>query len=232
MLGWLVKADAALVRWQGCCGLTTLSFWQVCRGGLHGLPASSLGKAQLKYTPVPHDQKTFLANARARMGFSEAYDAVQLECQVAGQMLQARSRAGLTQDAVAERMGTTKSAVSRSSQRASTLRDRPPVCDRRRPGQQAPRFTQDLLDADPVHCRNAVRAELPARATGLGISSQVGVEVVAGHGRRDVAAKDHHRRRAHRRRGMVQPAFGADVEAGCLQVGQHVAKAPRVDDAG
>ena len=28
-------------------------------------------------------------------------------------MLQARSRAGLTQDAVAERMGTTKSAVSR-----------------------------------------------------------------------------------------------------------------------
>ena len=30
-----------------------------------------------------------------------------------GQMLSARSRAGLTQDAVAERMGTTKSAISR-----------------------------------------------------------------------------------------------------------------------
>ena len=36
-----------------------------------------------------------------------------LEYQVAGQMLKARSRAGLTQDAVAERMGTTKSAISR-----------------------------------------------------------------------------------------------------------------------
>jgi DNA-binding XRE family transcriptional regulator len=67
--------------------------------------------AELKYIPVPHDQKTFLAKARAREGFSEAYYA--LEYQVAGQMLQARSRAGLTQDAVAERMGTTKSAVSR-----------------------------------------------------------------------------------------------------------------------
>ncbi len=69
--------------------------------------------AELKYAPVPHDQKRFLAKARARMGFSEAYDAVQLECQIARQMLQARSRAGLTQDAVAGRMGTTKSAVSR-----------------------------------------------------------------------------------------------------------------------
>ena len=69
--------------------------------------------AELKYIPVPHDHKAFLARARARKGFSEAYDALELEYEVAGQMLQARSRAGLTQDAVAERMGTTKSAVSR-----------------------------------------------------------------------------------------------------------------------
>ena len=69
--------------------------------------------AELKYTPVPHDQKAFLAKARARKGFSEAYDALALEYQVAGQMLKARSRAGLTQDAVAERMGTSKSAISR-----------------------------------------------------------------------------------------------------------------------
>lgn len=32
---------------------------------------------------------------------------------MADQLLEARSRAGLTQDVVAERMGTTKSAVSR-----------------------------------------------------------------------------------------------------------------------
>src|SRR3982750_3436729 len=69
--------------------------------------------AELRYAPVLHDQKNFLAKARARRGFSEAYDALELSYQVAGQMLRARSRAGLTQDAVAERMGTTKSAVSR-----------------------------------------------------------------------------------------------------------------------
>ena len=69
--------------------------------------------AELKYKPVPHNHKEFLAKARARKGFAEAYNTLELEYQVAGQMLQARSRAGLTQDAVAERMGTTKSAISR-----------------------------------------------------------------------------------------------------------------------
>ena len=68
---------------------------------------------ELKYKPVPHDHNAFLAKARARKGFAEAYDALELEYQVANQMLKARARAGLTQDTVAERMGTTKSAVSR-----------------------------------------------------------------------------------------------------------------------
>lgn len=69
--------------------------------------------AELKYKPVPHDHKAFLAKAGARKGFTEAYDALELEYALASQMLKARARAGLTQDAVAERMGTTKSAVSR-----------------------------------------------------------------------------------------------------------------------
>ena len=69
--------------------------------------------AELKYRPVPHDHTAFLAKARARRGFSAAYDALELEYQVASQMIKARSRAALTQDAVAERMGTTKSAISR-----------------------------------------------------------------------------------------------------------------------
>lgn len=69
--------------------------------------------ADLKYKPVPHDHAAFLAKARKRKGFAAAYDALDLEYQVAGQMLKARARAGLTQDAVAERMGTTKSAISR-----------------------------------------------------------------------------------------------------------------------
>jgi DNA-binding XRE family transcriptional regulator len=67
----------------------------------------------LKYQPVRHDHEAFVEKARARKGFTEAYDALELEYQLAGQMLKARSRAGLTQDAVAERMGTTKSAISR-----------------------------------------------------------------------------------------------------------------------
>jgi len=69
--------------------------------------------AELKYEPVAHNHKEFLAEAGKRKGFNAAYDALELEYQLADQMLKARSRAGLTQDAVAERMGTTKSAVSR-----------------------------------------------------------------------------------------------------------------------
>jgi DNA-binding XRE family transcriptional regulator len=68
---------------------------------------------ELDYKPVKHNHKEFLAKARARKGFTAAYDALELEYQVAGQMLKARARAGLTQDVVAERMGTTKSAISR-----------------------------------------------------------------------------------------------------------------------
>lgn len=69
--------------------------------------------AELKFKPIRHSHREFLAKAATRKGFAEAYDALALEYQVANQMLKARSRAGLTQDAVAERMGTTKSAVSR-----------------------------------------------------------------------------------------------------------------------
>jgi len=67
----------------------------------------------LTYKPVAHDHAAFLAQARAREGFTQAYDALELEYQLASQMLAARARAGLTQNAVAEKMGTTKSAISR-----------------------------------------------------------------------------------------------------------------------
>ena len=69
--------------------------------------------AELKYDPVPHDHKAFVAKAKGRKGFTEAYNSLDLEYKVAKQMLKARARASLTQDAVAERMGTTKSAISR-----------------------------------------------------------------------------------------------------------------------
>jgi predicted XRE-type DNA-binding protein len=66
-----------------------------------------------KYSPVKHDHVAFLAKARRKVGFSEAYDALALEYGVVDQLLKARTKAGLSQDAVAEIMGTTKSAVSR-----------------------------------------------------------------------------------------------------------------------
>ncbi len=69
--------------------------------------------ADLKHKPVRHDHADFLAKARERAGFQQAYEALALEYQVIDQLIKARTRAGLTQDAVAERMGTTKSAVSR-----------------------------------------------------------------------------------------------------------------------
>lgn len=45
-----------------------------------------------------HDHEGFLAKARARKGFTEAYDALELEYLVADRLLKARARAGLTQD--------------------------------------------------------------------------------------------------------------------------------------
>lgn len=68
---------------------------------------------ELKHAPIKHDHQAFLAKASKRKGFTQAYAALELEYQVVNQLLKARTKAGLTQDAVAERMGTTKSAVSR-----------------------------------------------------------------------------------------------------------------------
>ena len=69
--------------------------------------------AELKYEPVSHDHKAFLKNVQKREGFSKAYSDLEEEYTFVREMLSARSKSGLTQEAVAELMGTTKSAVSR-----------------------------------------------------------------------------------------------------------------------
>lgn len=69
--------------------------------------------AEMKFKPVAHNQEAFLKKASKRRGFREAYESLAVEYALAHEMLSARSRAGLTQEAVATRMGTTKSAVSR-----------------------------------------------------------------------------------------------------------------------
>ena len=69
--------------------------------------------ADLKYKPVSHEHEAFLKNARKREGFRKAYDDLGEEYLLIREMLSARSKSGLTQEAVAALMGTTKSAVSR-----------------------------------------------------------------------------------------------------------------------
>lgn len=69
--------------------------------------------ADVKYKPVPHDHEAFLKKALKRKGFRKAYEDLKEEYTLTREMLVARSKLGLTQESVAELMGTTKSAISR-----------------------------------------------------------------------------------------------------------------------
>ncbi len=69
--------------------------------------------ADLKYQPTPHDHNAFLEKAAKREGFRKAYEDLAEEYALVREMISARARVGLSQEAVAERMGTTKSAISR-----------------------------------------------------------------------------------------------------------------------
>jgi DNA-binding XRE family transcriptional regulator len=69
--------------------------------------------ADLKFQPVPHNHESLLRKAGKRKGFRKAYKGLEEEYALIHEMLSARSMVGLTQEAVAGLMGTTKSAVSR-----------------------------------------------------------------------------------------------------------------------
>ncbi|HIJ87133.1 MAG TPA: helix-turn-helix transcriptional regulator [Desulfuromonadales bacterium] len=69
--------------------------------------------ADLKYQPVSHNHDSFIAKAKKREGFKKAYEDLEEEYALVKEMLTARARLGLSQEAVAELMGTTKSAISR-----------------------------------------------------------------------------------------------------------------------
>ncbi|WP_455289961.1 helix-turn-helix domain-containing protein [Cupriavidus necator] len=64
------------------------------------------------YDPVPHDE-AFVDRLLANPEVRAAYDALDEEYAALDALLVARKTAGLTQAQVAERMGTTVSAVSR-----------------------------------------------------------------------------------------------------------------------
>ena len=97
--------------------------------------------AETKYQPVRHNHDAFLNNARKRRGFQAAYHALAVEYAVANEMLAARARAGLTQAAVATRMRTTKSTVSRLESA----------------GKHAPSLTSLKKYAEAVGCKIEIR---------------------------------------------------------------------------
>ena len=109
--------------------------------------------ADLKYEPVLHDHEAFLKKARKREGFRKAYDDLEEEYLLVREMLSARSKSGLTQEAVAELMGTTKSAVSRLESA----------------GKHAPSITTLKKYAEAVGCNLEIKLvpkDCPSRSTG------------------------------------------------------------------
>lgn len=65
------------------------------------------------YKPVRLETKKAIAKAKTRPGFSRAWDELEEEYATLAELLNARKAAGLTQEALADKMGTTKSAISR-----------------------------------------------------------------------------------------------------------------------
>ena len=72
------------------------------------------------YKPVPLNHQAALTEAMQRPGFQQAWGALEEEYAALHALLDARKAAGLTQEELAQRMGTTKSAVSRLE---ASLRD-------------------------------------------------------------------------------------------------------------
>jgi len=67
----------------------------------------------MRYQLVQHNHEAFLKKAQKRKKFDEVYKALEEEYHLVREMLTARQKAGLTQEAVAQKMGTTKSVISR-----------------------------------------------------------------------------------------------------------------------
>jgi len=65
------------------------------------------------YKPVRIDAKKSISKAKLRPGFTQAWNSLEEEYAALEVLLSARKMAGLTQEELADRMGTTKSAISR-----------------------------------------------------------------------------------------------------------------------
>jgi DNA-binding XRE family transcriptional regulator len=69
--------------------------------------------ADIPYEPVARDRKAERDRVQRIPGYAEARQQAAGEFRLLRQLLDARKRAGLTQEEVATRMGTTRSAISR-----------------------------------------------------------------------------------------------------------------------
>ncbi|MEO5364525.1 MAG: helix-turn-helix domain-containing protein [Magnetococcus sp. DMHC-8] len=84
------------------------------------------------YNPVPMNLDAELTEAFSRPGFKAAYDALEDEYAALSVFLSARKAAGLTQEELAQRMGTTKSAISRLESSLGSGRSSPSLATLRR----------------------------------------------------------------------------------------------------
>ena len=67
----------------------------------------------LKYQPVEHNHEEFLRKAMVNKEFKAGYEALGPKYALIRELLAARQRSGMTQEAVALKIGTSKSAISR-----------------------------------------------------------------------------------------------------------------------
>jgi DNA-binding XRE family transcriptional regulator len=117
---------------------------------------------KIVYQPVTHDHEAFLKKALKRNEFRKSYEDLGEEYRLAREMLTARFRIGLTQEEVADLMGTTKSAVSRLEAT----------------GKHTPSLTTLKKYAQAVGCQLEIKlipnARLVKRPTGLGKKQATG----------------------------------------------------------
>ena len=66
----------------------------------------------ISYKPVKHNHEEFLCKARKSEAFSKKYEELESRYALIRELLYARQHAGLTQEAIAKKIGTTKSAIS------------------------------------------------------------------------------------------------------------------------
>ncbi len=67
----------------------------------------------LKYQPVPYNHEEELLESMKNEEFRREYEALEPKYALIRELLLARQHSGMTQEAVAEKIGTTKSAISR-----------------------------------------------------------------------------------------------------------------------